>query len=56
MTGKAKGITITGAKFPVEDAEITSEYQYATSNEVLPGQTAEISIRDGRLLVIRDIV
>lgn len=55
MTGKARGITITGAKFPVEDAEITSEYQYATSNEVLPGQTAEVTIRDGRLLVIRDL-
>lgn len=56
MTGTAKGITITGAKFPLEDGEITSDYQYATSNEVLPGQTAEITIREGRLLVIRDIV
>lgn len=55
MTGVARGITIRGAKFPVEDAEITSDYQYGTSNEVLPGETAEITIREGRLLVIKDI-
>ena len=56
MTGKAKGVTIINAKFPLEDAEITSEYQYATSNEALPGMTAEIEITDGRLLLIRDII
>ena len=55
MTGNARGVTIRGAKFCIEDAEITSEYQYATSNEVLPGHKAEISVRDGRLLLIRDI-
>ena len=56
MTGTARGITIRGAKFCVEDAEITSEYQYATSNEVLPGCRAEITVREGRLLLIRDIL
>lgn len=56
MTGVARGITITGAKFGLTDSEITSEYQYATSNEVLPGQTAEITIREGKVLLIRDIV
>lgn len=56
MTGTAQGITIRGAKFPLEDGEITSDYQYGLSNEVLPGETAEITIRKGRLLLIRDIV
>ncbi len=55
MTGIAKGVTIRGAKFPLEDGEITSEYQYATSNEVLPGETAEITVREGRLLLIKDV-
>ena len=55
MTGRARGITIKDAKFPLEDGEITSEYQYATSNEVLAGKTAEITIREGRLLLIRDL-
>lgn len=55
MTGTAKGVTIRGAKFPLEDGEITSEYQYATSNEVIPGETAEITIKEGRLLLIKDV-
>lgn len=50
--GLARGVTIRGAKFPLEDGEITCEYQYATSNEVLPGQTAEITVKEGRLLLI----
>ena len=55
MTGTARGVTIRDAKFLLEDAEITSDYQYATSNEVLPGETASVSLREGRLLLIRDI-
>lgn len=52
VSGLARGVTIRGAKFPLEDGEITCEYQYATSNEVLPGQTAEITVKEGRLLLI----
>lgn len=55
MTGNATGVSIRGAKFPLDDAEIKCEYQYAVSNEVLPGQTAEIDIKEGRLLLIKDI-
>ncbi|MBR0400573.1 MAG: thiamine diphosphokinase [Mogibacterium sp.] len=55
MTGTARGITIRNAKFNVTDAEITSSYQYATSNEVLPGRTAEITIREGSLLLLKII-
>lgn len=53
ISGTAKGIRITGAKYPLEDAEITCDYQYGISNEVLPGQTARVSVREGRLLLIR---
>ena len=52
VSGLARGVTIRGAKFPLEDGEITCEYQYATSNEVLPGQTAEITVKEGRLLLV----
>ena len=51
--GLAAGIRITGAKYPLEDGTITGEFQYGVSNEVLPGQTARISLREGRLLLIR---
>ncbi len=53
ISGTARGITITGAKYPLSGAEITCDYQYGISNEVLPGQTARVSVREGRLLLIR---
>lgn len=53
ISGLAQGITIRNAKFPLTDAEITSEYQYGISNEVLPGMTAEVSVKNGRLLLLK---
>ena len=53
ISGKASGVTIRGAKYPLEDAEITCEYQYGVSNEVLPGCTAEVSVGEGRLLLVK---
>ena len=54
ITGRAKGISIQNAKYPLVDAEITCEYQYAVSNEVISGQTAEVSVQNGKLLLIKD--
>ena len=54
VTGCARGITITGAKYLLDNAEITCEYQYGVSNEVLPGQTAYVNVREGCLLLIKD--
>ena len=51
--GEARGVTIKNAKFELEDAVIGPDYQYATSNEVLPGETAVITVEDGRLLLIK---
>ena len=53
ISGQARGITIQNAKFPLSNAEITCEYQYGISNEVLPGMTAEVSVGSGRLLLIK---
>ncbi len=53
ITGRAEGITIKGAKYPLNGEGISCEYQYGISNEVLPGETAEVSVRDGKLLLIR---
>jgi len=53
MSGTAKGVTIKNAKFPLCDAEITCEYQYGVSNEVLPANAAEITVKDGKLLLIK---
>ncbi|MBQ1310454.1 MAG: thiamine diphosphokinase [Blautia sp.] len=53
ISGTARGVNIGNAKFPLQDGEITCEYQYAVSNEVLPGKTARVSVGEGRLLLIR---
>ncbi|MCR5273283.1 MAG: thiamine diphosphokinase, partial [Lachnospiraceae bacterium] len=45
ITGIAKDITIKDAKYPLDGtAEITSEYQYGVSNEVIPGKRASVSV------------
>ena len=54
ITGMAKGITIENAKYPLNDAEITCGYQYGVSNEVISGQTAKVSVKEGKLLLIKD--
>lgn len=54
ITGRAKGVSIQNAKYPLDDAEITCEYQYGISNEVTPEKTAIVSVRDGKLLLIKD--
>lgn len=53
VSGCARGVTITGAKYPLNDAEITCEYQYGVSNEVLPGGRATVSVKCGKLLLIK---
>ena len=54
VSGTAKGITIENAKYLLNNAEITCEYQYGVSNEVLSGKTAKVSILEGKLLLIKD--
>lgn len=53
ITGKSNGVSITNAKYTLDNAEIKSEYQYATSNEVLKGKVATVSVKDGVLLLIK---
>ncbi len=53
ISGTARGITETGCKYPLENAEITCDYQYGVSNEVLTGHEAVISVAEGRLLLIK---
>ena len=55
VDGDASGITVKNAKFPLENAKITAGYQYGISNEAIKGKTAEISIKEGRLLLVKVI-
>ena len=51
ITGTARGITITGAKYNLNDAEILPEFQYGISNEVL-GDEAAVTLKEGALLLV----
>ena len=56
INGKASGITIKDAKYELTDAEILPYYQYGISNEVIPGKTASVTVKNGSLLLVRDAV
>lgn len=53
IDGTARDITIRGAKFPLDGAEIRSDYQYGISNEVIPGGKATVTVGQGRLLLVK---
>lgn len=52
IDGNAKGVTIRNAKYNLDNADINSSYQYATSNEVASDAPAEITIKEGVLLLV----
>ncbi len=53
ITGKAEGVSIKNAKYPLICATITNDYQYGVSNEVIRGKTAEVTVENGKLLLIK---
>ena len=53
ITGDADGVTVENAKFPLKNGNIPCEYQYGISNEPLPGKEAKITLREGRLLLVK---
>ena len=52
LEGTARGVTIENAAFPLEQGEIGCEYQYAVSNEPLPGGS-RITVEQGRLILMK---
>lgn len=53
LEGEVDDVTIENAKFPLENGKITPEHQYATSNEVLPGKVAKVTIEKGSALLVK---
>lgn len=53
ITGEAEGVCIKNAKYPLDNARITTDYQYGISNEVIKGKVAEVSVKSGRLLLVK---
>ena len=53
MGDAAYGVTIRGAKYCVEDVTLTNSFPLGVSNS-FTGKNAEISVKDGKLLIIWD--
>ncbi len=53
LGGPAEGVTVRGAKYPLEGGVIPCDYPFGVSNEVLPGETASVSAAQGRLLLVK---
>lgn len=52
VAGDVSGVNIKNAKYPLENASLKADFQLGISNEVLPGKTAEVSVEQGRILVV----
>ena len=52
VAGDVSGVTIKNAKYPLENANLSADFQLGISNEVLPGKVAEVSVEQGKLLVV----
>ena len=51
MGGKARGVTLTGLKYPLDNATLTSDFPLGVSNE-FTGAPACVSVRSGILVII----
>ena len=49
--GRAMGVTLTGLKYPLDNATLTSDYPIGVSNE-FTGAPAVVSVRSGTLVII----
>lgn len=52
VAGNVSGVNIKNAKYPLENASLTPDFQLGISNEVLPGKVAEVSVESGWVLVV----
>ena len=52
VAGDVSGVTIKNAKYPLENASLKADFQLGISNKVLSGKTTEVSVEQGRVLVV----
>ena len=51
---EARGVTLTGLFYPLENANLESFFPLGVSNSFVDG-TANVSVKSGTLLIIHDI-
>jgi thiamine pyrophosphokinase len=54
ISGEKNEVSITDAKFPMNRGSISSEYQFAVSNEPIAKKDAKITLHKGRVLLVKD--
>lgn len=54
VSGECRGITLAGAKYPLENAVLTDDFPLGISNEFLEDQVM-VSLEHGRLLIVVSI-
>ncbi len=50
---RAEGVTLTGLSYPLDGADLTSDFPLGVSNRRLEGQPATVSVRRGTLLIFQ---
>lgn len=55
MSDVSNGVTISGAKYELKDAQLTNTFALGVSNEFVKGSEAQIIVDDGTLLIIYEI-
>ena len=50
MGGDARGVTISGAQYPLDDASLSEEFPLGVSNHFI-GKPITVSVRSGSLLI-----
>ena len=53
ITGICRGATVKNALYPLDNAELTTDFPLGVSNEPLKGKTAEIKVGEGKALLVR---
>ena len=52
VAGDVSGVTVTGAKWSLDNAQIKTSYQYGISNQVEAPEGAVVCVREGVLLLV----
>ena len=52
--GTARGVTLEGLKYPLENAQLTEDFPLGVSNEFL-GVPARVTVKDGTLLLVWEL-
>jgi len=53
ITGICRGVSVRNALYPLDGAELTTDFPLGVSNEVIKGKTAEIKVGEGNALLVR---